>query len=128
MLLRDALRDPDNVTAFLLLQLHIGIECTEVELLHVSVNVQAHLVFEELVFQRFVLFSLPLTFEERTVLSVVVCHVSNLFKIISPCKCGQTIWIQLATVWVQLCPVLFAELSAERVDRNNECPAVGLES
>lgn len=40
MLLRNALGDPDNVAAFLFLELQIGVEDAEVELLHKCVDVQ----------------------------------------------------------------------------------------
>ena len=43
MLLGDALRDPDDVPALLLLQLQEGVEDAEVELLHERVHVQVHL-------------------------------------------------------------------------------------
>lgn len=43
VLLRDALGDPDDVAAFLLLQLQVGVEDTEVELLHECVDVQLDL-------------------------------------------------------------------------------------
>lgn len=43
MLLRDALGDPDDVPALLLLQLQERVERAEVELLHEAVHVQLHL-------------------------------------------------------------------------------------
>ena len=43
VLLGDALRDPDDVPALLLLQLQEGVEDAEVELLHERVHVQVHL-------------------------------------------------------------------------------------
>ena len=43
VLLCDALRDPDDVPALLLLQLQEGVEDAEVELLHERVHVQVHL-------------------------------------------------------------------------------------
>lgn len=43
MLLCNALSNPNDVTTFLLLELKVGIEDTEVELLHESVDVQFYL-------------------------------------------------------------------------------------
>ena len=40
MTLRDALGDPDDVSAFLLFQLEEGVEDAEVELLHERIHVQ----------------------------------------------------------------------------------------
>lgn len=43
MLLSDALGNPDNIAAFLLLQLQVGVKHSEVELLHKCVHIELDL-------------------------------------------------------------------------------------
>ena len=51
MLLSNTFSDPDDVAAFLLLQLQIRIKDTEVKLLHESVHVQFDLELSEKLFK-----------------------------------------------------------------------------
>ena len=51
VLLGDALGDPDDVAALLLLEAQVGVEDPAVELLHEGIHVQLHFVLEKLVLQ-----------------------------------------------------------------------------
>lgn len=48
MLLGNALTDPDNVAALLLLELEVRVEHSKVELLEEGMHVQAHLPYGEI--------------------------------------------------------------------------------
>ena len=127
MLLGHTLRNPDDVSAFLLFQLEVGVEDPEVELLHKRVHVQLNLLLEELVFQRFVLVALSLALEDVLIVGVVVGDRSHLIVVVRLRQRGQTVRIQIATFRIQFRSGLAVQLGAERVDRDHERSTVGLE-
>lgn len=127
MLLGNALGDPDNVAALLLLELEVRVEDTEVELLQEGEHIQLDLVLEELVLECLVPRIVAGTIEECCVLSVILGDSLHLLVVIGTCQGGQPIGVHLATVGVQLGTVVLGQFGAERVDRYDDGATIGLE-
>lgn len=127
MLLGDALGDPDNVAALLLLELEVRIEDTEMELLQEGKHVQLHLVLEELVLECLVPRIVAGSIEECCVLSVILGDSLHLLVVIGTCQGGQSVGVHLAAVGVQLGTIVLGQLGAERVDRYDDGATIGLE-
>lgn len=68
MLLSNALRDPDNVAALLLLKAKVRVEDATVELLHERVHVELYFILEELVLESLLTRIVACALEECTVL------------------------------------------------------------
>lgn len=127
MLLGDALGDPDNVAALLLLELKVRIEDTEVELLQEGEHVQFHLVLEELVLECLVSRIVAGSIEECCVLSVILGDSLHLLVVIGTCQGGQSIGVHLAAIGVQLGTVVLGQFGAERVDRDDDGTTISFE-
>jgi len=125
--LRNALRDPDNVPALLLLQLQVGVEHAAVELLHERVHVQLHLVLEELVLQGFLARVVARPFEQTAVLSIELRDLLNVIRIVGPSQGRQTVGVESPALGVELGAVLLGEFCAEAVDCDHEGAPVCLE-
>jgi len=120
------LGDPNDVAALLLLELEQGVEDAIVELLQESINVQLHLVFEELILECLLAGVGAGALEALLVLAVVLGNLPHLVIVIRPCKCLQTVRVQSTTRWVQLLAIILSKFSAEGVDGNDERPPVRL--
>lgn len=127
MLLGDALGNPDNVAALLLLELKVRIEDTKVELLQEREHVQLDLVLEELVLQRLVARIVAGTIEQRRILGIILGDGLHLFVVVGARQCGQPIGIHLAAVGIQLGAIVLGELRAERIDRYDDGATISLE-
>lgn len=88
VLLGNALGDPDDVTALLLLQLEVCVEDTEVELLQKGVHVQLHLVLEELVLQRLVAGIVAGSVKQSGVLRIILGHGLHLLVVVGSRQSG----------------------------------------
>jgi len=128
VLLGDALGDPDDVAALLLLELEVRVEDSEVELLQEGVHVQFHLVLEELVLQRLVAGIVAGSVEQGGVLCVILGHGLHLLVVVSPSQSGQAVGVHLAAVGIQLGTVVLGQLGAERVDGDDDRTTIGLKS
>jgi len=126
VLLGDALSDPDDVAALLLLELEVRVEDSEVELLQEGVHVQLHLVLEELVLQRLVAGIVAGSVEQGGVLRVILGHGLHLLVVVSPSQSGQAVGVHLAAVGIQLGTVVLGQLGAERVDGDDDRTTIGL--
>jgi len=127
MFLCDALWNPDYVTALLLLELQVWVEDTKVELLHEAVDVQLDLVLEKFVLQCLLARIISSAFKQLAVLSVVFGNGANLFVIVSASQCGKTVGIEAAARRVKFDTIILREFGAERIDSDDQGPAIGLE-
>jgi len=127
MTLRDTLGDPDHVATLLLLQLQQRVEHPVVELLQERVDVQLHLVLEELVLEGLLAGVGAGPLEALLVLAVVFCNLSHLVVIVGSSQRLESVGVEAATHRVQLLTVVLGELGSERVDCDDKRPPVCLE-
>jgi len=113
----NAFTDPDNVATLLLFQLKEGVEHTKVELLHESILVQPHLLFEELILQGFLPRVGACSLKALLVLAVVLRH---LVIVISPCESLEPI----SSVPKELIVMMNALLSASKASISHITSAV----
>ena len=57
---------------------------------------------------------------------IVLCNTPDLVVVVSSGQGLQPVGVELAAGWVQLLAVVFGQLGAERVDGDDEGPAVSL--
>lgn len=126
VLLGNALADPNNVAALLLLQLHKCVEDSVVELLHKREAVQLHLVLKKLVLKRTASDIFADALEHLLVVRVVIGHTLDLLELAAIREHGQPFRVQLADARVQLLSIVLCQLGAKRVNGNVERAAVGL--
>jgi hypothetical protein len=58
---------------------------------------------------------------------IVFSDTPDLVVVVSPGKGLESIWVKFSAGRVQLLTVVLGQLRAERVDRDDEGPAIGLE-
>jgi hypothetical protein len=125
--LGDTLGDPDHIAHLLLLQLDEGVEDAEVELVEVGLDVQLHLILEELVLERLLAGVDAAALEERLVVGVVLAHLLHLVVVVGARQPDQPLRVELPALRVQLRAVILSQLGVEAVDGDYDRAAVRLE-
>ena len=151
MLLSNALRNPNDVSVLLLLQLQQRIEHPIAELSHKSIQVHFDLLLKELILNRLVtsirsnilkqwlilLANIKTKLNKNTskatslflftTYRIALSNHSNLLVLFSFGKLRQTIWKQATTSRIQLGAFVLCQLNSKRVDCDHECSSISLE-
>lgn len=132
MALRHTLGDPNDITAFLLLEFHERVEDAELKLAQEGSDVQLHFVLEELVFQRFLSgFSAAASaciVEKCLVLGILFRHEAHLIVVSGARQTFEADREQLAATRKQLRSIVLGQFGSERIDGNHEGTSIRFES
>ncbi len=90
-------------------------------------NKATYFILKELVFQSLIANSISRVVEKGFILRIVFSDMANLVEVISFGESSKAIGVQPSTTRVQFGSIFLRELSAKRVDGNQECTPISLE-